>query len=381
MPNDTVKKKFLLKDHLFNTQKITHLAKEICTVYPVFKKENFIHDVVEQFPRLELKARISWITQCLHKYLPEAYQDAVAILLQALPKPTDPTLSDNDFGDFIYAPYAEFVAKYGCTKENLYFSLEALKHITTRFSVEDAIRYFINCFPVETMRALQLWSHDPHYHVRRLCSEGTRPKLPWAQKITLPLDAPLTILDTLFFDSTRFVTRSVANHMNDISKIDPDVVIKKLNQWKLAKKQHPEEMAYIIRHSLRTLIKQGNPKAMSLLGIPVKNSIALSNFTIPSTVILHTNLVFSFELTAKEETSVIADFLLYFCNKTETRWSKKVYKLAKGTLYKDKPLILSKKHLLKKDMTTRTINPGKHRIEIQINGTILAQKFFEVKES
>ena len=157
--------------------------------------------------------------ECLKKYLPADYAEAVNILLKALPEPLNENRTDDDFGDFIYAPYSDFVAHYGCIEANLAFSLAALKEMTKRFSAEDAIRYFINAFPKETLKTLYAWTSDSNYHVRRLCSEGTRPKLPWSQKINIPPEDALPILHALFADKTRYVTRSVANHLNDIAKI------------------------------------------------------------------------------------------------------------------------------------------------------------------
>src|SRR5215208_1703768 len=153
------------------------------SVYPYLDQSDFTKSIVQKFPQLELKERIAWISENLKACLPADYQEATSILLASLPPPNDNSKTDNDFGDFIYAPYADFVAKNGVSKKDLYFSLAALKEITMRFSAEDAIRYFINAFPTETMQELQKWSKDAHYHVRRLTSEGTRPKLPWSQKI------------------------------------------------------------------------------------------------------------------------------------------------------------------------------------------------------
>lgn len=370
--------KILLKDQFFNRNKVKKVADEIKGVYLEFRKEDFMREVVDGFPERELKARISWITQCLKKYLPDDYCKAVSVLVKALPKPCDPNLSDNDFGDFIYSPYADFVAQYGCTKENLVFSLEALKKMTTRFSAEDAIRYFLNTFPKETIKELLKWSKDRHYHVRRLCSEGTRPKLPWSQKINITITVPLSILDNLFSDSARFVTRSVANHINDISKINPDLAISALTKWEKSGKQNPKEMEFILSHSLRTLIKHGNKEALNLLGIHHEPKVKVSNFKVPAKVSMGSNLEFSFLIKAEEDTTLIADYILYFQNKSGKLNSKKVFKLKKFPMKKGQQLTLSKKHLLKQVMTTRTIYPGKHVIELQINGNVLAKKSFEV---
>lgn len=371
--------KILLKDILFNRVKVQQIASEIRQVYPSFKHKEFVNEVLSKFPNFELKARISWIADCLKKHLPNDYISAVKIIIKALPEPNDPKLSDDDFGDFIYAPYADYVAKNGCTKEYFKLSLTALYEITQRFSAEDAIRYFINAFPSETLKVLHQWSKDPHYHVRRLCSEGTRPKLPWSQKINIPVTATISILDNLFLDKTRFVTRSVANHINDIAKTNPDLAVKTLTKWKKLGKQKDSEMGYIIRHSLRTLIKLGNPDAMKLLGLNPAPPISVSKFNVPELVKMNSALKFSFLITSKEETEVIVDYILYFQNKAGKLNSKKVFKLTKLSLSKNKSVETLKSHMLRKNMTTRTLYPGQHRIELQVNGKVFAKASFLLK--
>jgi 3-methyladenine DNA glycosylase AlkC len=368
--------KILLKDILFNKTRVEQIAEEIYRVYPSFKKYEFIPDVVSRLPELELKARITWIAECLKKYLPADFKRAVAILVKALPAPNNPGLSDGDFGDFIYAPFSEYIARNGCTKKYLQLSLDTLYEITQRFSAEDAIRYFINAFPSATLKVLLRWTKDGHYHVRRLCSEGTRPKLPWSQKITVAITDPLPILYNLFSDKTRFVTRSVANHINDISKIDPDLALETIGKWQMSGKQRQDEMDYILRHSLRTLVKQGNQKAMQLLGFGHDPRVTVSKFVVSRKVKMNTALEFSFIIQAHEDTNVLIDYILYFQNKSGKLNSKKVFKLTRLAVSSDKSVIVSKRHMLREVMTTRKLYPGKHEIEIQINGRRLTKKSF-----
>ncbi len=370
--------KVLLKDLLFNKKKVAQIAGELERVHPSFNANVFVREVVAGFATRELKARIAWIATCLHTHLPQKYSDAIAILINALPAPNDPTLSDDDFGDFIYAPYAEYVARYGCTREHLVRSLDALYHMTQRFSAEDAIRYFLNAFPTETLAQLTQWTNDPHYHVRRLCSEGTRPKLPWSQKLVLPYTSPLPILNALYADPTRFVTRSVANHLNDISKIDADLVLDTVVRWQESGAQHPTEMAFIVRHALRTLIKQGNPRALALIGYATTSAVQVSEVVIPKTVALNTALIFSCTLTASEDTEVLVDYRIFFQTKAGKVGNGKVYKLTRLSLTKDIPMTVTKRHLLKTGMTTRTLYPGRHELEVQVNGVVCARGVFEV---
>ena len=371
--------KFSLKDLLFNKEKIEKTSNEIFFVYPQFDKKKFTQHTLAKFPELELKERITWIAENLKQYLPDNYKKAVTMLFKSLPPPNDPTKTDNDFGDFIYAPYAEFVARYGCKKEYVQFSLNALREITMRFSAEDSIRYFINAFPDETMQELEKWSKDENYHVRRLASEGIRPKLPWSQKIIIPITKPLPILNNLFCDKTRYVTRSVANHINDISKIDPDLAIDTLDRWQKSEKQDPKEMDYIIRHALRALVKQGNKKAIEFLNFSSDPHVALTDFSIRNDPVkIGDSLEFSLTIVPQKNERLFIDYVIYFWSNKGHNNNKKVFKLKQLEVQKEKEIVLSKRHLLLANMTTRKMYPGRHDIEIQINGKKMGRREFEV---
>ncbi len=370
--------KFSLKDHLFNEPKVSGLAYDISKVYPSFRKEEFVNEVISSFPNLELKQRITWISTCLRSYLPPNYQDAVTILLQALPLALDESKNDNDFGDFIHAPFSEFIAEYGCTAEKLDFSLEAIKEITKRFSAEYAIRKFINHFPNQTIETIKVWSKDSNYHVRRLCSEGTRAKLPWGQKITIDPTSTISILDNLYHDHTRFVTRSVANHLNDLSKTHPELIFSTLERWLRSNKQAPEEMQFITKHTLRNLVKDGHPKAMNLLGFSDATDLSISNLIYPTLVQVGASLDFSFTIASNTSKKAVIDYIVFFQNKLGQMNSKKVHKLQTVDLMDDQHLTISKKHPFRANMTTRQLYPGIHRIELQVNGEVLAGFEFEM---
>lgn len=254
-----------LKDQLFTREKVELIAGEIERVNSAFRADEFVAAVVARFPELELKARIGWIATCLEGHLPRGFREAAGVLVRSLPAPADPALSDGDFGDFIYAAYGEYIARRGCTAEDLGFSLAALREVTTRFSAEFAIRPFLDAFPDQVLATLLVWTEDEHYHVRRLCSEGTRPRLPWARNLTLPYEVGIPLVDRLFADPTRYVTRSVANHVNDISKKDPDLALDTLERWRASGRQRPREMAYVIRHAARTLVRADRPRALDIV--------------------------------------------------------------------------------------------------------------------
>jgi len=369
------KEKFSLKDYLFNIPKVEKITGEIHSVYPDFNKQAFIDDVISEFPKLELKARIDHIRDMFHNYLPDDYGTALKILLQSLPAELDPEKTDDDFGDFIYAPHLEFVAGYGIEKRYLELSLSAIKEMTKRFSAENAIRFFINAHPEETMATLERWSNDDNYHVRRLCSEGTRPKLPWSPKINIPAESAVPILENLFYDKTRYVTRSVANHLNDISKKDKKLVLEILKRWKTSKKQHDREMDYIINHALRSLIKEGDPDTMKFLGLK-EMGYELSDFRIDKKVEMNSRLNFSFQLKTSSPGEIILDYVIWFINRNGS--GKKVFKLKRTIVDKGEALQVKKSHLLIENMTTRKLFRGAHRFELQLNGKVIKQEVFEL---
>lgn len=372
-----MQEKFSLKDHLFNEAKVRGLSQEILAVYPAFEAQRFVKEVLDNFPQLELKARIDWIRICLKQYLPGDYRKAVEILLKALPPECNPELQDDDFGDFIYAPYSEFVARYGCQTQELEFSLTALKAITTRFSAENALRSFINAFPEQTFKTLLEWTADSHYHVRRLASEGTRPRLPWCPKINTPPAAALPILDKLHADPTRFVTRSVANHLNDLSKINPAWVLDRLQNWREQKLQSAAELDYLSRHALRSLIKQGHPETLQFLGYTTAPEASISKFSLASKQVkIGESLVFSFEITGLRSEKLVVDYSIYFRSK-KADLKPKVFKLKSFQIEAGQSVQLQKKHLLKL-MSTRQLYPGQHQLEIQINGQSFGKHSFEL---
>ena len=373
--------KFSLKDHLFHRAKIERLAQELGAVLPEFPQEKFVDQVVERFPELELKARIDWIRQCLRPLLPEAYPEALNCLLRALPPPCDPERSDDDFGEFLYAPYGEFVASYGCNREWLEISLEGLRQITCRFSAEYAIRPFLKAFPQETLSSLQAWTLDPHYHVRRLCSEGTRPKLPWAMAVSLKPEQTLPLLDLLHADSTRFVTRSLANHLNDLSKSHPDLVLQRLQQWRAQARQQKTELDYMEKHALRSLIKLGHPGALEQLGFAGLEFLKIEPLQMANRQVrIGQALEFEVQLMAEREAQIVVDYKIEFQSRRGKLENRKTFKLKNLSLQTGESVRLSKRHPFKANMTTRQLYPGLHRLTLLINGSASGILDFHIVE-
>ncbi|CAA6812950.1 MAG: DNA alkylation repair enzyme [uncultured Sulfurovum sp.] len=370
--------KFSLKDELFNPKKVAKIASEIKAVYSIFEQEKFEKEVTDQFSELELKERISHIREMFAKYLPPNYVDATTILLKALPCELDPKKSDDDFGAFIYASYSDFVLTFGCTEEHLAFSLQALREMTKRFSVEYAIRDFINLFPEQTFEMLEACAVSENYHERRLASEGCRPKLPWGKKLSTEYVKAIYLLDKLYVDKTRFVTRSVANHLNDIAKLDAPLVIATLKRWKASNQQARKEMQFILSHSLRGLVKEGNTEALVLLGYGANPKIEVQNFTADSLEVkVGEALNFSCDILAQADENLMIDYVLYFQTKAG-KLSSKVHKIKKLKIKKDKLVRIGKKHPFKANMTTRKLYAGEHKLALQINGKLYEEVVFNL---
>lgn len=367
--------KFSLSDQLFNESSIGDLAKEY-SVLPGFDADPFLSEVLSGFPERGLLERLDWIADCVEARLPSGFPEMAEALHAAMPPKLDPSKRDDDFGRFIHAVPGILAVRHGL-ETHREAALDLLYLATQRFSMEFYIRPFLNRWPEETLARLDLWVQDENYHVRRLVSEGTRPKLPWATNVKIDPMVPARFLDQLHADPTRYVTRSVANHMNDLSKIAPDHVVAQLQEWQNADRQSEKELAWMSRHALRTAIKRGEPGAMNFLGYrsdaPVLASI---NLKTPQVKIGET-LEFDVSVTAEEACNLMVDYRIIFA-RPDGKQGEKVFKLkaCKGDV--GKPVTVSKKHRLKGDATTFRLYPGLHGLVVQINGVDRAKTQFDL---
>ncbi|WP_136634999.1 hypothetical protein [Pseudooceanicola onchidii] len=358
---------YSLKDQLFNAETVGGLVARFRANDPAFGP-GLEDRILGRFAELELKERIDWIADCLVAALPDDFDRAAEVIQAALPPPLDPTKTDNDFGHFIYAPLGEVAVKTGL-EHHRDRALDLIEAVTQRFSMEYAIRPFLNRWPDETQERLAQWADHPSYHVRRLVSEGTRPRLPWGIGITLPAGAAMPLLDRLHADPARFVTRSVANHLNDISKLDARPVIAALHRWRSDGRQTAPELDWITRHALRDLVKKGHPGALSLLGYRMEAQVN-ADLTLPATARIGEGFDLSVTLTAAEDLPVLVDYAIGFIRGTGVR--RKVHKLKVAQLTAGKPMTLAKRHKLPADATTYRLNPGPHEVEVVVNGRIRA---------
>lgn len=368
---------FSLKDQLFNPQTVGILGDHFEKA-GVFDAAPFVRDVVAQMGPLELKARINLIAQVLADYLPRDFPAACDAILAALPPALDPAKSDDDFGHFIYAPLGVFTETHGIAAHRDQ-SLDLLAQITQRFSMEFSIRAFLNAHQAATLERMQDWITHDSYHVRRLVSEGTRPKLPWGQGVGLTAAQTLPLLDRLHSDKTRFVTRSVANHLNDISKSNANAVIDRLSAWQGAAAQTKPELNWMRKHALRGLIKAGHPDAMLHLGYGPDAQVDVTQFGVtPNPVPIDDIADISFTVNVPKDAPLIIDYVIDFM-KANGKTAPKVFKCKQVTAKAGVPVLIRKKHRFKGDATTFRLHKGAHRIHVQINGRIVQSLDFDLQ--
>ncbi|MEU2032554.1 hypothetical protein [Nocardia amamiensis] len=368
-----------LKESAMNRARVESLAADLSRVEPGFDAKGFVAAVMAQLPNLELKARIACVADALAAHLPADISAATTIILAALPPHDDATFTGSDFGLYTYAPYSDFIARYGCNSDNLESSLNALQELTKHFTAEDALRYFLNAFPDAAMDAVSEWSRDPDYHVRRLASEGTRPILPWSPRITLPIAAAIPVLDNLFADPSRFVTQSVANHVNDITRTDPHLALATLDRWRTSQRQRPAEMNFIIKQSLRTLVKKGHPGAFEFLGLSSAPAVEVSCLRVDSPrVRIGENLVFGCTIrsTGTSSERVIIDCVVQY-PRARSGHGEAVFKWLAAELSPGESRLLTRSQPLR-STASRKLAPGPSRLQIQINGTRVAETVFDL---
>ena len=246
----------------YNKELAELLADKIKPVYSKFDKKGFVREVSKGVKDLELKARVEVITDSLSGYLPKNYKSAVKILLKILgPENKNETGMFKEY--YWLMPVAYFVEKYGL--DDFDTSVNAIYEITKRNTGEYAIRPYIRKYPAKTLKLMKKWSKDKNVHVRRLASEGVRPRLPWSQKLDEYIDDPtpiFDIIDNLKEDESMFVKKSVANNLNDILKDNYDIGIIVLRKWSKSKNKDTQ---WIIKHALRNEVKKKNPEALKIV--------------------------------------------------------------------------------------------------------------------
>ena len=245
------------------------LANNLSLVYPIFDSKSFSKEALKNIAPLGIKERAEHIGDTMYQFLPKPYSQAIAIINKSLTPPLTKT-EDNGLAPMFYMPHASFVGKYGVdkiyndNKDPFNISMKIQYELTRRFTCEFSIRPFIEKDEKRVLKKLFTWMKDRDPHVRRLCSEGTRPRLPWANKLSSFVKDPtpvLPILEQLKNDPDLYVRRSVANHVGDIAKDHMDMALDLCEKWL---KDSSKELKWVIRHALRNPFKKGVERAIKI---------------------------------------------------------------------------------------------------------------------
>jgi 3-methyladenine DNA glycosylase AlkC len=369
--------------HFLNPALVRQTAAHLSRAWPGFDKARFIRQACAGLDDLELKARTMQICAALQATLPADFTQAAEVIEAALapaPAGDDPaaqaTMQDDGLRGWVLWPVGEFVAQRGLAHPER--ALACLHALTQRFTAEFAVRPFIVAHPALAFATLARWCSDDSAHVRRLASEGSRPRLPWGLRLqALVADAAptLPILRALQDDPSAYVRRSVANHLNDIAKDHPALVC----AWVEAHlpDASPERTA-LLRHASRTLIKQGQPRMMKAwgLGTPLRGRTELQ--LTPTRLSLGETLQFTLSLksTASRAQRLAIDYVVHHV-KADGRTSPKVFKGWQIDLPARGAVTLVKRHLMRV-ITTRRYHAGVHSLGVQVNGREVACASFEL---
>jgi 3-methyladenine DNA glycosylase AlkC len=354
-----------LKNH-YGAEMPRAIARMIEAVHAPFDSRAFLHDALDGYDALELMQRGRKIADALHAHLPASYPQAMEILLASIDQPAG-LPGKNPMASFLFLPHTLYVAKYGL--EHFDVSMRAQHALTQRFTAEISIRPFIELKQILTLRTLKRWTRDPSEHVRRLVSEGTRPRLPWAPRLRAFQRDPrpaLALLELLKDDPSLYVRRSVANNLNDIGKDHPELLFATAARWM---KGADANRQWIIRHALRSAVKRGEAGALRVLGFGKAANVAVTYASVsPARVKPGAGVVIAFDIvsTAAGAQALLADLRVHYV-KANGKTSGKVFKLREMTLPAKGAASFSKRLSLK-DLTTRKHYPGVHRVEAVING-------------
>jgi len=352
---------------LLSFEKSKIIAKAVKRVYPNFKEQEFLRNIKDKIPQLELKQRMETISQALIEFLPSDVETLFPILIR----------SARNLNGFLVWPHTHVIVLKGLNHVDL--SMNALYEMTQVFTAEFAIRDFLILHREATLKILKSWLNDPSEHVRRLISEGTRPLLPWGKKLEVFAEDPKItwhLLESLRHDPSPYVRKSVANHLNDHSKNHPDWLLKNLGRWQRDKSK---DVDWIIRHASRTLIKKGHLKALALQGVkPLQ--VRVSKFTLKPKQ-LNIGKILECRITLKNlernSAKVVIDQEVGFLKKNGDT-SPKVFKGKMLELIPGESTDLVLKLPLRQ-VTTRVYYPGKHTYTLILNGKRLKSLSFVLK--
>lgn len=350
--------------NIYNEQFFNDFTIAIQQVIPKFDKLNFLKTIFDkQWKNRELKQRMRHIVLSLKPHLPNEYKLMIKTVLLIIKQMQKNKVNEQGF-EWMFL--SEFVELYGL--EDYITSVHAFEQITQFTSCEFAVRPFIVKYPIKMIEQMLVWSTHQNKHVRRLASEGCRPRLPWAMALPILKKEPkpiLPILENLKNDISEYVRRSVANNLNDIAKDNPGTVIKIAKKW-IGKTKETDKL---VKHACRTLLKQGNIEVMTLFGFGSVKNIKILDFTIHTPKVkISEALCFSFQLknTNNSKTKIRLEYGLYY-QKANASLSKKVFKISEKEYAKNSITSITKKQSFKL-ITTRKFHLGLHQVSIIVNG-------------
>ncbi len=343
------------------------IAAMIERVHPSFATRAFVAQALRGYEDLELLPRARHVARALADHLPRDYPSALDVVLRSLGPPA-PSTSGGGIASFVHLPYVYWVAEHGL--DHLDDSVRAMHAITQRFTFEFGIRPFVERHPRAMLEVLSRWCDDPSPQVRRLVSEGLRPRLPWASRLTVFERDPrpvIALLERLRDDPDEAVRRSVANHLNDLGRADPALLVEVCTRWADGA---PPQRVRLIRHALRTLVARADPHALTVLGYGARAKVTLRDASIvPARVPIGGAVRVSFELAsaARRTQRVLVDLRVTYAGARAGAVRTKVFKLDAGALRPGAAMGFAKRLSLRQ-MSTRTHHPGVHRVEALVNG-------------
>jgi len=369
--------------NLLNAALIEAAARHLRRVWPGFDAASFERLALDGLGSLEMKARAMQIAAALEATLPEDFGRAAEVLEASLGPPglgddlAALRTSEAGLAGWIVWPMSSYVARRGQGEPER--ALAALHAMTQRFSAEWAIRPFIERHPELAFATLRRWTTDPSAHVRRLVSEGSRPRLPWGLQLKALIADPsptLPLLEALQDDRSAYVRRSVANHLNDIAKDHPALVAGWLERHL---PEAPATRQALLRHASRSLVKGGDARVLKAwgLGAPLRGTLDFSLAPKRITLGESLRLTLSLSSSARRAQPLVVDYAVHHV-KANGSTSPKVFKGWTMELLPGEQRELVKQHPIR-PITTRRYFSGAHRVDVLVNGTLMASAPFTLR--
>lgn len=366
--------------NIFSPAMVDGLGEHLARVSDQFDRAQFQERALNGLEQLELKERSEQFSHAIEAAMSGSFEDTVGAMIAALHPESeaeswDMRVDDKGVAGFAVMTFTSFVARNGLDKPN--FSLDALSEMTKRFSSEFDVRPFYRDHGELTLTKTHEWARSSNVHVRRLASEGSRPRLPWGIRLHDFVADPspiLPILETLRDDPSEYVRRSVANNLNDIAKDHPDLVADIASDWL---KSTSTERKRLVKHACRSLIKAGHPGALAAFGFgaPELTECDLAIGSDKVTVGDDLEMTLSLKAGPKPQ-KLLCDYVLHFM-RANGKLSAKVFKWSEITLKAGESRVLTKKHAYRK-VTTRKDYPGMQMVTVQVNGVDMGGPAFEL---